>query len=53
MTQFYKEEKDERGVVTVTLNRPQLHNAFNDVFIDQLIACFTSLSNVFKTFAIF
>jgi methylglutaconyl-CoA hydratase len=45
MTKFFKEEKDNRGVMTITLNRPDLHNAFNDVFIDELIACFSSLSN--------
>lgn len=29
---------DSRGVATVTLNRPQLHNAFDDALIAQLIA---------------
>ena len=28
---------DARGVATITLNRPQLHNAFDDVLIAQLI----------------
>jgi methylglutaconyl-CoA hydratase len=42
---FYLKEIDNRGVATVTLNRPELHNAFNDEFIDQLIKCFEELSN--------
>jgi methylglutaconyl-CoA hydratase len=29
---------DARGVATITLNRPQLHNAFDDALIAQLIA---------------
>ena len=28
---------DERGVVTLTLDRPQLHNAFDDALITELI----------------
>ena len=28
---------DERGVVTLTLDRPQLHNAFDDLLIAELI----------------
>ena len=28
--------KDERGVLTLTLNRPQLHNAFDDALIAEL-----------------
>ncbi|MCH8958837.1 MAG: enoyl-CoA hydratase/isomerase family protein, partial [Proteobacteria bacterium] len=27
---------DDRGVLTLTLNRPQLHNAFDDALIDEL-----------------
>ena len=30
--------KDDRGVVTLTLNRPQLHNAFDDALIAELTA---------------
>lgn len=30
-------------VATVTLNRPELHNAFNEVFIDELCRVFTAL----------
>lgn len=40
---FYKLNIDERGVATVTLNRPELHNAFNDELIKDLIACFHEL----------
>jgi len=29
-------DQDARGVATVTLNRPDVHNAFNDVFIAEL-----------------
>lgn len=44
MAKFFKEDKDNRGVTTITLNRPNLHNAFNDAFIDELINCFDKLS---------
>ena len=30
-------DKDQRGVVTVTLNRPEVHNAFDDAVIEKLI----------------
>lgn len=39
----YKCEIDSRGVATVTLNRPELHNAFNDELISELIKCFGDL----------
>jgi methylglutaconyl-CoA hydratase len=32
--------KDQRGVVTITLNRPDKHNAFDDAIIAQLTALF-------------
>ncbi|MBI2520496.1 MAG: enoyl-CoA hydratase/isomerase family protein [Bdellovibrio sp.] len=32
---------DPRGVATVTLNRPEIHNAFNDVMITELTQLFT------------
>lgn len=35
---------DERGVCTVTLNRPDLHNAFDDALIKQLAMTFHDLS---------
>ncbi len=40
---LYKLQKDHRGVATVTLNRPELHNAFNDELILELISCFNQL----------
>ncbi|MFQ3249661.1 MAG: methylglutaconyl-CoA hydratase [Glaciecola sp.] len=36
---------DERGVATVTLNRPHIHNAFDDVVIAELINAFESIHN--------
>ena len=38
-------EIDERGIATVTLNRPDVHNAFNDALIKALDECFQSLGN--------
>lgn len=35
--------QDSRGVATVTLNRPDVHNAFNDAMIDELRDVFTRL----------
>src|SRR3546814_17462901 len=37
-------ETDSRGVATVTLNRPQVHNAFNDAVIARLSAIWTELA---------
>jgi methylglutaconyl-CoA hydratase len=34
---------DDRGVATVTLNRPHIHNAFDDKVIDELIKAFESI----------
>lgn len=42
---LYKLEIDQRGVATVTLNRPELHNAFNDELISELVKCFNDLEN--------
>ncbi|MDT0581328.1 MULTISPECIES: enoyl-CoA hydratase/isomerase family protein [Alteromonadaceae] len=36
---------DDRGVATVTLNKPELHNAFDEHVISQLIEAFTTLNN--------
>lgn len=36
-------EKDERGVATVTLNRPEKHNAFDDRLIKTLTELFTRI----------
>lgn len=35
--------RDDRGVVTATLNRPALHNAFDEALIQRLIECFEAL----------
>lgn len=40
----YKLQIENRGVATITLNRPELHNAFNDELISDLISCFNELS---------
>lgn len=36
---------DDRGVATVTLNKPELHNAFDEHVISQLVEAFTTLNN--------
>lgn len=36
--------RDDRGVVTVTLNRPQLHNAFDEALIQKLIETFKNVA---------
>jgi len=41
---FVKCEKQDNGVALVNLNRPELHNAFNDEFIAELTECFNELS---------
>lgn len=35
---------DNRGIATVTLNRPEIHNAFDDLLIAELTAVFKSLA---------
>lgn len=42
---YYKLQIDTRGVATIILNRPDLHNAFNDEMITELIKCFNDLAN--------
>lgn len=42
--QFINCVRDNDQVVTVTLNRPEIHNAFNDAFIAELTDCFSDLS---------
>lgn len=37
-------ERGENGVATVTLNRPDVHNAFNDVVIALLTDCFETVA---------
>jgi len=46
---FYTESCDERSVVTITLNRPELHNAFNDDFIKELTERFELFKKDEKT----
>lgn len=43
MSEFIVERLD-RGVVQVTLNRPEIHNAFNDEMIAGLTNCFEELN---------
>ena len=40
MTAYLSYAKDPRGVVTVTLNRPEKHNAFDDQFISDMRGAF-------------
>jgi methylglutaconyl-CoA hydratase len=42
-TEMLTQERDERGVCTVTLNRPALHNAFDDALIAALTDTFRAL----------
>lgn len=42
---LYKLDIDQRGVATLTLNRPELHNAFNDELIADLTKCLNDLEN--------
>jgi enoyl-CoA hydratase len=39
------EHSDDRHVVTVTLNRPEQHNAMNTAMGEDLLACFTALAS--------
>jgi len=41
---YYKMQIDKRGVATITMNRSELHNAFNDEMISDLINCLNELS---------
>lgn len=36
---------NESGIATITLNRPDVHNAFNDTIIARLIACIETCHN--------
>lgn len=40
---YLEVSKDKRGVQTVVLNRPELHNAFNDEFIAEMTALFKEI----------
>jgi len=44
MTSNLKVQKDERGVATLTLNRPEVHNAFNAELIGSLSAAFDRMA---------
>lgn len=41
---FFRYHRDEDKVVYITLNRPELHNAFNDEFIAELTQVFNDLA---------
>ena len=38
-----KTKKDDNGVFTIILDRPQIHNAFNDELIKQMTDVFKSI----------
>ena len=46
---FIKKDISKNGVATVTLNRPEVHNAFNDLMIEEIINVFTDLGNCSTT----
>lgn len=45
MTELYKKDVDLRGVATITLNRPEIHNAFNDELISGLTEEFKAMES--------
>ncbi len=45
MTQYTDYQVDERGVARLTLNRPDVHNAFDDIMIGELIAALTQAAD--------
>jgi methylglutaconyl-CoA hydratase len=45
MNKYLLTEIDEQGLATVTMNRPELHNAFDDEFITALINTFKCLDS--------
>jgi methylglutaconyl-CoA hydratase len=46
MNQVYTEVSiDNRGIATLTLNRPEVHNAFDDAMIAELVSVLKSLAN--------
>ncbi len=51
MTELYQNllVENQNGITTVTLNRPELHNAFNDAMIAELIDCFSRLAQDVQT----
>jgi len=52
MTNHLTLSKDERGVVTLTLNRPEVHNAFNAELIAALSETFDRLADEDRTRAL-
>lgn len=42
--EMFTSKRDRRGVETITLNRPELHNAFNEVVIESLTKKMSELS---------
>jgi methylglutaconyl-CoA hydratase len=40
---LYLKNVDKRGVALITLNRPEIHNAFNDQLINELTECFNAM----------
>ncbi|NRA83946.1 MAG: gamma-carboxygeranoyl-CoA hydratase, partial [Gammaproteobacteria bacterium] len=45
MTNYVTTTVDARGVATVNMTRSEVHNAFDDVMIAQLISAFEQLKN--------
>lgn len=45
MSDLFKYEKNDLGIVTITLTRPEVHNAFNDELIEQLTAKALEMKN--------
>lgn len=43
MTQTNLQTSQTKGTLTITLNRPEVHNAFSDALIGDLIDCFQNL----------
>lgn len=43
--EFLKVATDDRGVTFVTLNRPEIHNAFNDKLIEEITSAFNEISS--------
>jgi methylglutaconyl-CoA hydratase len=46
---YIKKDFNERGVTTVTLNRAEVHNAFNEEMIEEVITAFIKLKKCTKT----
>ena len=43
---FIKTDIDSRGILTIELNRPEVHNAFNAELIEEISSVFENISNV-------